>query len=64
VLAAGMAGKVPKTDLAVVCILCSLDSVLFPLAIQNNKTIYRIIGFLLMLFNFIFLMAFIHNGDS
>jgi hypothetical protein len=34
------------------------------LAIQINKAIDRIIGFLPMSFNFILLMPFIHNGDS
>jgi hypothetical protein len=34
------------------------------LATQNNKTMLWIIGFLPMSFNFIFIMAFIHNGDS
>jgi hypothetical protein len=48
----------------VVFILCSLDPVLFSLAIQINKTMWRIIGFLPMSFNFIFLMPLIHNGDS
>jgi hypothetical protein len=33
-----MAGMVPKTDLVVMFILCSLDPVLFSLAIQINKT--------------------------
>jgi hypothetical protein len=62
--AAEMVGMVPKFDLEVVFILFSLDSVLFSLAIQINKTIWLIIGFLPMSFNFIFLMPLIHNGDS
>ena len=40
------------------------DLCMMPLEIQNNKTIWQIIGFLPVSLNFIFLMPLIHNGDS
>jgi hypothetical protein len=48
----------------VVFIFRSLDLILYALTIQNNKINARIIGFLLMMFNFILMMWLIHNGDK
>ncbi len=62
--AALCAGIWPNADFEVVVfIMISLILILFALAIQIYKTMARIIGFLPMRLNFIFMIFIIHNGD-
>jgi hypothetical protein len=58
-------GVWPKTDLVtMVFIFCSLSSGFDTLNIKDYQNHVRILGLLLVLFNFIFMMCIIHISDE
>jgi hypothetical protein len=58
-------GAWPKTDFETVAfILYSLQKGFDTLRSKNIKTVGRILGLILVLFNFIFMMCIIHIGDE